>query len=404
VDNQILVKKNKEAEEEIKIVTVKSHQSVAESNIMLLPFVAIQNTNIKIFKRVWITNGVERALIVKGSADLGVPNIKDLDTLLALFKIMIKNKDYKYEYNPNTNTVEGFSNVINFTFKELAEEMGYKYYGGQVKNIIQKSLERLNETTIYSQMAFRDAEKGDYITEFDGKDSFRIIQDLKTYSYKKIKASGKKIGNAVEVKEQTSLKIHDFFFKNICNNYFKIYDYNRYLKLKLGIAKKLYLLLNQWSHGFEKYLTYKIMYDMLGLEITNEKDEEGNEIPNKKDIYYHNKQIKKAFNELKEIGFIQDFKEDKKKNGVNIIFNLRALKESKFIDKYLTDPEVVSKLRENGISYEEILKYYRLDNQDYVKGVLRLYDFKKQCNEVVDDKGFIMAGLIRENYDVESFI
>lgn len=390
---------NLDCNEEIKTISIKSNQSIAESNLMLLPFVSVQNTNVKILKRTWISNGIERGLVVKGSVDLGVPTTKDLDTLLALFRIMIRNIGFKYEYNVSTNTANFDSPKVNFTFSELAKEMGYNKFSGQIKNIIEKSLNRLNETTIYSTLkgSIRDSEKGEYITEFNGEESFRIICDLKMYSYSRIKASGQKVGNPEFVKENTSLTIHNFFFKNICNNYFKIYDYSKYLELKLGISKKLFLLLNQWSHGHEKYLTYQVMYDMLGLEIKN-----------KTDVYYHNKQIKKAFNELVKAKFIDGFKEKKSKEGVNIIFDAKLTNGAKLLDKYTTDSSVVAKLRELGITYDDITRYYRLDNQDYVRGLLRYYEFQLENNKIVKKENngiaFLITGLKRENYDLEGFM
>jgi hypothetical protein len=73
------------------------------------------------------------------------------------------------------------------------------------------------------------------------------------------------------------------------------------------VSKKLYLLLNQWSHGYEKFLTYHVLYDMLSLD-TN------------RTISYNNKMIKQALEELQEIGFIDDF-EPRRQEGVNIIFD-----------------------------------------------------------------------------------
>ncbi len=391
-------------EDEIKIIPIKSNQSIAESNLMILPFISITKTNAKVLKRVWNSKGIERGIEVKGSVDLGLPTIKDLDTLLALFRIKIGEMDFQYEYNKTKNTVKFDNQEVHFTFKSLAKEMGYSKFSGQIKNIIKKSLKRLNETTIYSieSGSIRDAEKGEYITEFNGEESVRIITDLKTYSYKTIKKQNGKItcasGNAgaSEIKEKTSVKFHDFFYKNICNNYFKIYDYTQYLKLRGSIAKSLFLLLNQWSHGYEKYLTYQTMYDMIGLDIKT-----------KNDIYYYNRQIKKAYDELIDIKYIDDYEEKKDKSGINIIFNNKVTSKAKMLDKYKTDADVVSKLRTLGLTYDDILKYYRLDNQDYVRGLLRYYDFKVSNNTIKkNDNGLslLLDGLKKENYNLDGFI
>lgn len=388
----------KEKEDEIKVITIKSTHSIAESNLMVLPFVSVRNTKVGIFKREWESKGIKRGIEVKGSVNLGVPTIKDLDVLLALFRIMVADMDFKYEYNVTQNTAKIESPEIHFTFQSLAKEMGYTSFSGAIKEILEKSLKRLNETTIYStgSGALRDAKESDYITEFNGEESFRIITDLKTYSYKKVKNRGEKIVNAKGVKEKTSVRIDKFFFKNICNNYFRIYDYSQYLKLRFGFSKKLFLLLNQWSHGYEKFLTYAIIYDILGLKTKV-----------KKDIYYYNKQIKKAFRELVQINFIEDFIENKDKTGINIIFNRTMSSNAKMLNKYKTDAEVIARLHELGLSYDAITKYYRLDNQDYVKGLLRYYDFKLKNGTIKkknDPLSLLKDGLKKENYNLEGFI
>ena len=83
----------KEKEDEIKVITIKSTHSIAESNLMVLPFVSVRNTKVGIFKREWESKGIKRGIEVKGSVNLGVPTIKDLDVLLALFRIMVVNNN-----------------------------------------------------------------------------------------------------------------------------------------------------------------------------------------------------------------------------------------------------------------------------------------------------------------------
>ena len=206
-------KTQEQKEDEIKIISIKSSHSIAESNLMVLPFVSVRNTNIKIFKREWTMGNIKRGIEVKGSPDLGVPTIKDLDVLLALFRIMVEDMDFEYEYNVTQNTAKINSPQIHFTFQSLAKEMGYSKFSGQIKKILENSLKRLNETTIYSMAngAIRDAKKGEYITEFNGEESFRILKELKIYSYQKKKSNGEKIGNAEEIREKTSVKIDDFY-------------------------------------------------------------------------------------------------------------------------------------------------------------------------------------------------
>lgn len=379
-----------EIEDETEIRVIKSNQSIAESNLMVIPFVSMKKTKVKILKRVWISNGIERGITVKGSVDLGVPTIDDLDLLLALFRVHMKNNDYKYQYNKSTKKVF-IPQKINFTFRELALEMGYSEYGGTVKKKLETALKKLVETTIYSELggALRDVEKGEYITEIEGIESFRILTDYKSYSYKKRKAKGEKIGTPEEVKENTSVMIDTFFYNQICNNYFKIYDYSDYIRLTKGSSKKLYLLLNQWSHGYEKFLSYQVLYDYLGLD-----DSKSNS--------YNNREIKKGLDELKDIGFIDGFNVERG-DGINIIFNERLLGKGYFLDKYKTDAEIVSRLREHNVSYNDITKYVRLDNKDYVKALLRYIDKKLEQNTVKDVHRLTLDGLKTESYNLEGY-
>jgi hypothetical protein len=359
---------------------------------MVVPFISMNKTKIKILERSWMSNGTERSIKVVGSAEHGCPTIAELDVLLGLFRILMKNVGFQYEYNRSTGKVN-LPKVINFTYQELASELGYKVYGGALKKKLENSVKCLNEATIYSNFGLRDAEIGDYIIDYNKMESFRILGEYKSYSYSRKKKQGEKIGNAKQVKEQQSIEISNFFFNSICNNYFKIYNYGNYIKLSKGLSKKLYLLLNQWSHGYEKYLTYPTLYDMLGLDVKTSQKE-----------YYYNRLIKDALDELVEIKFIQNY-EIKKTEGVILIFNENKRKQSKYLDKYNSQEEIITRLQSIGLSLEEWTKYYRLDNQDYVKALLRYVDYrenvKKDIKNILD---FTRDGLKKENYEVGEFM
>ncbi len=198
-----------------------------------------------------------------------------------------------------------------------------------------------------------------------------------------------------------SVTISDFFFKNICNNYFKIYNYNQYLMLTKGVAKKLYLLLNQWSRGYEKYLTYIKLYDMLSLDVAKN---ENNEEIDKKKAYYYNRIIKDALDELTTVKFIQDY-DIRTNDGINLIFNINKRNKNRFLDKYNDEKEIINRLQEIGLTLKEWTKYYRLDNQEYVKALLRYVDYKiENKNDIRDVLKFTIDGLKSENYDVKEFI
>lgn len=377
---------------EIETISLKSNQSINESNLMVIPFISMNKTKVKILERSWVSNGITRSIKVVGSAEHGCPTIAELDVLLGLFRILIKNVGFQYEYNRSTGRVN-LPKVINFTYQELANELGYKIYGGALKKKLESSVKCLIETTIYSNFALRDAEAGDYIIDYNEEESFRIIGGYRSYSYSRMKKKGEKIGNAKQIKDQQSIEISDFFFNSICNNYFKIYNYSNYIVLTKGLSKKLYLLLNQWSHGYEKYLTYHVLYDMLSLDVQESKKE-----------YYYNRMIKDALEELKEIGFIQNY-EVKKTEGIVLIFNENKRNQAKFLDKYNTQEEIITRLQCIGLSIDEWTKYYRMDNEEYVKGLLRYIDYRVTVkNNIKDVLNFTKDGLKKENYDVNAFL
>ncbi|APH21003.1 TPA: replication initiator protein A [Clostridium botulinum] len=390
----------KEEEQEVETISLKSNQSINESNLMVIPFISMKKTKVKVLERYWISNGVRRGIKVVGSGEHGCPTIAELDVLLALFRILIKNVGFKYEYNRTTGKVS-LPKTIHFTYQELSKELGYKTYGGALKKKLENSVKCLNEATIYSDLGLRDVEAGDYIYDFEGEDSFRILEDYKSFSYTKRKKKGEKIGDAKQVKSMQSVTISDFFFKNICNNYFKIYNYNQYLMLTKGVAKKLYLLLNQWSRGYEKYLTYIKLYDMLSLDVAKN---ENNEEIDKKKAYYYNRIIKDALDELTTVKFIQDY-DIRTNDGINLIFNINKRNKNRFLDKYNDEKEIINRLQEIGLTLKEWTKYYRLDNQEYVKALLRYVDYKiENKNDIRDVLKFTIDGLKSENYDVKEFI
>lgn len=380
------------SEKEVQIISLKSNQSINESNLMVIPFVSMSKSKVSILERTWESKGIERGIKVVGSAEHGCPTVQELDVMLGLFRILIKNVGFKYEYNKATGKVN-LPKVINFTFQELSKELGYKTYGGALKKKLENSVKCLNEVTMYSNFALRDVEVDDYIYDYNKEESFRIIEKYISYSYKNKKKSGEKIGNSKQIKEQQSVEISDFFFNSICNNYFKIYNYDSYIGLTKGLSKKLYLLLTQWSKGYEKYLTYKVLYDMLSLDVVDSKKE-----------YYYNRLIKEALDELMSVGFIQDY-EVKKSEGIIFVFNKSKRLASKYLDKYNTQEEIIIRLQCIGFDIDDLAKYYTKDGEKYLKGVLRYMDYRiKNRKDIINELDFIKSALDRGDYGVTDFL
>lgn len=390
-----------------KTVDIKENQSFNESNLMTLPFISLKRKRVPEIKRVWFRDGREVELKVIGGSEFLCPTIYELDVLMALFKIQAKNMDNKLQISNSMSqtttadnetvtldskyTVTNMPKVIHFTYRGLAKEMGFKNWGSGIKKRLENSIKCLNECTIYSTMAIRDQEIGDYIVNFDGVESSRILKNYKAYNVTKWKKADKKLLHHSEVVEYQSVEIDDFFFKNLCNNFLKLYDYSIYKQLKMSIAKKMQLILTQWSHGYEKYIKFQTLCDYIGLD-NRDKDEE----------YYNNQQIKKALEELKSVGFIQDYYFVNE--GVNFIFNVTAKIKDKGLDKYTNDNDIVARLWNMGISNEDISKYCRLDTMGYVGALLRYVDYRYEKGYIKDIKKFTLKGLPYGRYDVSDFM
>lgn len=373
-----------------KVIIIKSNQGFNESNLMTLPIFSLKRKKVSKIERTWIKDNEEIGLTVIGSGDKGCPTIYELDVLMALFKLLLKSIDSNLVISSD-NKVQNMPKVINFTYRKLAEEMGISKFGGKTKERLEKSIKCLTESTIYSNFSFRNQEKGEYIETFNGEQSCRILKNYKSYSVKKYLKQDKKLLSPKDIERVQSVEIDDFFFNNMCNNYFKLYDYSKYIRLTKGISKKLLLILTQWSHSYEKYINMQTLYDYIGLEVNTTQDE-----------YYYNKLIKEALEELKTVKFIENYNFE---NGKGILFSFNAtVKNNKLgLNKYTTTNETIGRLREIGIDYDDIVKYCRLDTMDYISALLRYIDDKESKGEIKDVKLFTLKGLPYERYDVKKY-
>jgi hypothetical protein len=385
------VKSMKEQEEDIKFIKLKSYEGINESNLMTIPFVSFSKAKVKTIERTWVrSNGDEVGIKVVGG-EHGCPTMSEMDVLLALLRIMIRDNGNGYTYNKSQKQVS-LNKVINFTYSELAKELGYAKFGGQQKRTLEKSMKILVETTIYSNFAIRDIEQGEYIADFKGEESCNILTHYKSYSMARRKRAKQNFADHKEVRECTSVEIDDFFFNNMCNNYFKIYDFKKYMSLNDDISKKLFLILSHWSHGYQKFISYRVLYDYIGLDV-----------PTADKAYYYNRKLRASAEKFKAIGFINDF-ELRQGEGINFIFNLVKLNRSKFKDRYLTIEDIYTRLRELGFSLDEFNIYVRLDNEPYVSALLRYIDDKTAQDHTIHDlKAYVEEGLKYENYDVHDY-
>lgn len=374
-----------------KTIIIKSNQGFNENNLMCLPIFSLKREKINKLKRIWYRGNEEVELTIIGSSEYGVPNIKDMDVLLALFKIMTKHMDNIITFSEPTKP-NNIPKVINFTYRGLAKEMKLKGFGNKTKERLEKSIKSLTEATIYSNLSLRNQETGEYVIDFNGEESFRIINKYKSYSVTKRKKLKQNLLCAKDIEELQSVEIGDFFYNNMINNYFKLYDYNKYTKLSSGIAKKLLLILTTWSHGYEKYITIQKLYDYIGIDINK-----------KSDIYYYNQKIKIALKELIEVNFIKDYTFNN--DGITFVFNTTVKREKLKLDKYTTVGEIIDRLSNIGVGIENISIYLNKDTISYIGALLRYTDDKIEKGEINKSvKSFVLKGLPYNNYDVEKYM
>lgn len=383
---------NNVAEDQISFFKLKSNQGINETNLMTLPFIWLKRKKVSSFTREWKrSNGEIVSMEVVGGKE-GAPQIAELDVLLALFRIHLKNNKNGF-YRNKTSKKSDIPQRIHFTYLGLANELGYKTMGGALKRKLEKSIKKLNETTIYNKFAIMDAEKNKYITTFKGEKSCRILKNYTSYEKETYLKEEGKLLNPNDILDYQYIEIDDFFFNNMCNDYFKVYDYEKYKLLKMSISKKLFLILSTWSKGASKYLSYQVIFDYVGLDVTD-----------KKELYFQVSQVKKAMEEYKNIGYIDDYNE-RKGEGIEIIYSKKKLDSNNYKHLYTTEFECVAQLREYGIKYEEMTELINTNGLDYVSALLRSIKYRvKKGDKISNYRSYIITAIKDGKYNLNDFM
>lgn len=380
----------KTEDEQISFFNLKENYGIVETNLGVLPFISMKRKKVNILNRTWTrSNGQQVMLKVVGGED-GVPQMKDMDVLLALLRLNAKQQNNCFK---KVNGNVEINRRIYFTYAELARELGLEIRGGSMKARLEKSIKKLNEATIYNKFAFMDAKTKEYIKVFKGEKSCRILRNYTSYEMcDSIKDNGKYL-SAKEIKEMQYVEIDDFFYENMCCNYFNSYNFNMYISLKMDMAKKIFLILNIWSKSSSKFITYQALFDYIGLDIKEAKDQ-----------YYAINQIKKAMTELMSIKYIDGYDEEKGR-GINIIFNQKKLDILNFKNLYITSGDQFNALRAYGIRIDQVSLILTNFSKEYVAAVLRSLKYKSAKGEVKKNMiNYIMSAFGEEKWDVKEFM
>jgi len=370
VDNNKIQKthKGKTPSNKVKILRIPVDKSILEGNLMELPFISYFKTKepLTVVEYFWVdSKGTERKIEVRGSK-WGVPNEYCFDVLTALFRLHIKqNKSVEFNIDENRWNM---NKTIHFSLTELAKEMGYKSFGKNVFDKLDIALETLNDTTIYNKAngAFLDTKSNTYLTT-EAKESIGIIRNYKSYRYSKLKEGDKRI-NYRNIKDFTSVTIDDFIYESLCNSYFKIFNYEQFQKLDMGIAKKIFLLLNKWrSERHKVFLKWETLYQRIPLISTNKEEEK----PDK----YKKRRIRDACKKLIEVGFVEKVHENT--IGVEFIFDDKAKNElaitvdDEELRQYDTLSGILNALNNINLTTEQIESILNNVSIDMIKKTLR---------------------------------
>lgn len=306
----------------------KNQYNFCETNIILLPLISLKREREDVIERKWISIDGKESYIKIIGGETGVLQIFELDLLLALFSLNQKNGNGKFNKTKN----------IVFTYQDLAKEIGYSDYSGKVKLLIEKSLKRLNEITIYSDNTFYNSNTNNYMNKYTNGCSFRLFNNYITYAEPRC--------------SKVLIELDNFFLTNVKNGYYSNYNYEKYKKLKLSVSKRLYLIINALKINKSKYLTYQTLADYIGLDYS------------KSEKRYAVDLINRSMQELVEENIIKGFEKIRGK-GVNIFF-----------EDYVSG-NIVEELNKLKISWEELTWLTQNTSKEYLIGVLKYINYKQ---------------------------
>ncbi|MBU3114043.1 hypothetical protein [Clostridium lacusfryxellense] len=267
-----------------RVYKLNAGESIVDGNSIQLPCIAEYQGNRYIdLAYNWSSRKgapVQRGIFVSGHAEYGVPTLRDLDTLVALESIFIKNKTDNGICELKTEDLLDEDLYIDFTINKLSRELGFNSINNHTRDLIKRSIEVLVATTITNSY------KGglyDIRTKKYDNDLSSQYHYIEGYTgYEETDVSG--ITKIVDV---TKIKISRFFYTMIVNNYNLIYDKTLYGKTKNYTAKKIYLLALLWM-GKNNYTTTMIDTLIECVPVAQ------------KEIQYKRQYIKKALSDLND--------------------------------------------------------------------------------------------------------
>lgn len=268
-----------------KVIKLNAEESIIEINSVQLPCISeYRGERLQSIHYKWINRSgkpAQRGIFVSGHEELGVPTLRDLDTLVALQSIFIKNNTKNGICILKTECILEEDLYIDFTINELAKELGYKSsINNNVRNNIKKSIKTLLATNIANcyEGGIYNIKSKNYITDTSTK--YQCIERCTNY-YKS------HITDNLNRDNIEKIKINRFFYEMIINGYTLIYNREKFKLTNNLMARKLYLLISLWM-GNKSYLTVSIDDLIEFIPVAQS------------ELKYQRQYIKKALNILHE--------------------------------------------------------------------------------------------------------
>lgn len=405
-----------------KLIKLRNGESIMDGNSVQTPFLAPYRITkdkdgklspITFVEYEWtaIENGVEikRGIEVNGHGKLGVPTLKDKETLRALQDIYVWSKIDKgiLDLETDENKVIEKDLMIDFvSIDNIATALGYTNISGQQRKTIKESIERLVGTTISSKHhgGLYDPIKKRYIT--DSKKTFSYLDGMENYTEYDcdnclyINGCHKNTENCLneenQMRDVTKIKMSMFLYLSIANNYRLYYNRDKANEIKNLIAKNIYLISRKWlGDGYISRANIQKYMDRIPMNAKQEK---------------HRKQaIKEGVDILNEYDFVEASIEkdiikvvhlDKKPTKFKEVAldKLPTKDNSYFKDKYCTFSELRQGLLEIGITELEFNSIVdsNIEKIEYFKALLRYVMLKHMYNNDLDAREYFLNCWYRE--------
>lgn len=378
----------------------KNNLSINESNLMNLPFLNLSRKQINKIERKWTRDDGSLAKVtVRGHEDYGVPKIEDFDVILALFRIHLNNLGKKIKLEDKRINIP---KQIHFTMYELAKELDINTGGANYRKLDER-LNRLMNTSIEAEsIAFKVDANGNQVLQ--KKTAFGIIDEYNSINKAYFEINDMEY-DITKIKDYQYVSLSDYIINNVCGNLFKYYDEKIYKKIKTAYGKRLYMIFNNWGLKSERFTTYDVLINYIGVS-------EEEIINNKSEII---RKIKNGLTELKNVKYIESY-ELLKGKGVNVVKDNQHKRNSTQLNSYDSSGELFAWFRglsENGnpiFDFIEISDILSKNDIGYLKGFARYIDWTLNRNSNIKKlREYILNGLnyddiLNRKYNVEKFM